>query len=84
MLHWVCQAHKLVLMTNTFTDGPFTLQPSLHYGGSYLMHAVQAIQIQQQADTADGPHDKLQKYLKSRAEPTTDIVHWWGVSLSYL
>ena len=78
--HQVHQVHKLVLMANTFTDGPSASQPSLHYGGSYLMNAIQAIQIQQQADTADGSHDELQKYLKSGAESTTDIVGWWGVS----
>ena len=42
------------------------------------MNAVQAIQIQQQADTADGPRDELHKYLKSGAETTADIVGWWG------
>jgi hypothetical protein len=71
---------QIVLMANTPTDSSSTLQPSLHYGGSYLMNAVQAIQIQQQAVTADGPCDELQKYLKSGAEPTTDVVGWWGVS----
>lgn len=83
-VHWVTgrrAVHKLVRAANTFTDGPSATQPSLHYGGSYLMTAVQAIQIQQQADTADGPRDELQKYLKSGAESTTDIVSWWGVSL---
>ena len=65
-------------MANTFTDGPSASQPSLHYSGSYLMNAVQAIQIQQQADTADGPRDELHKYLKSGAETTADIVGWWG------
>ena len=45
------------------------------------MNAIQAIQIQKQADTANGPHDELQKYLKSGAESMTDIVGWWGVSL---
>ena len=73
-----------VYTANTFTDGPSVSQPSLHYSGSYLMNAVQAIQIQQQADTADGPRDELHKYLKSGAETTSDIVGWWGVSLSYL
>ena len=81
--HQVSQVHKRVLTANTFTDGPSLLQPPLHYGGSYLMNAVQVIQIQQPADTSNGPQDELQKYLKSGAESTTDIVGWWGVSLSY-
>ena len=52
---------------------------SLHYGGSFLLNAVQA--IQQKDDTFEGPHDELQQYLKARPEYTQDIIVWWGVSL---
>jgi hypothetical protein len=80
-LHQVqCLVHKIVLAANTSTDGSSVSQPSLHYGGSYLMNAIQAIQTRQQADTASGPRDELRKYLKSGVESTTDVVGWWGVS----
>ena len=58
------------------------LRPQFHYGGSFLHTAVQA--IQQQDGAAEGPHDELQLYLKSRVESTKDIIGWWGVSTAYL
>jgi hypothetical protein len=57
-------------------------RPTFHYGGSYLLNAVQA--IQKQDVTAEGPRDELQQYLKSGVESTTDVVGWWGVSPIYL
>ena len=57
---------------------PSTSEPSFHYGGSYLLNAIQA--IQEQDNAAGGPWDELRQYLKAGAEQTTDIIGWWGVS----
>ena len=56
-----------------------TSEPSFHYGGSFLLNAVQA--IQEQSYVAGGPRDELQQYLNNGAEQMRDIVGWWGVSL---
>ena len=56
-----------------------TSEPSFHYGGSFLLSAVQA--IQEQSYVAGGPRDELWQYLNNGAEQTRDIVDWWGVSL---
>ena len=56
-----------------------TSEPSFHYGGSFLLNAVQA--IQEQSYVAGEPHDELQQYLTNGAEQTQDIIGWWGVSL---
>ena len=56
-----------------------TSEPSFHYGGSFLLNAVQA--IQEQSYVAGGPRDELWQYLTNGAEQTWDIVGWWGVSL---
>ena len=53
---------------------PSTSEPSFHYGGSYLLNAIQA--IQEQDNAAGGPQDELRQYLKAGAEQTTDIIGW--------
>jgi hypothetical protein len=58
--------------------GLSTLEPPYHYGGSFLLNVIQA--IQQQDNATGGPQDELRQYLKAGAEPTTDIIGWWGVS----
>jgi hypothetical protein len=70
---------NFVFGADAYTDGPSVSQPPFHYGGSFLMNAVQA--IQQQANSIVGPRDELKQYLESGAESTTDIISWWGVSL---
>jgi hypothetical protein len=67
-----------VLTLVTFTVCPSTPEPSFNYGGSYLRNSVQA--FQQQVNAAGSPRDKLQQYLKSGVETTTNIPGWWGVS----
>jgi hypothetical protein len=63
-----------------YTDSPqVELEPSLNYGGSFLISTVQAFQQQDQA--AEGPREELRQYLKTGIESTTDIIAWWGVSL---
>ena len=49
-----------------------TLEPSFHYGGSFLLNTVQA--IQEQSYVAGGPCDELWQYLANGAEQTRDIV----------
>ena len=62
---------------NTLASTP---EPPFHYGGSFLLNAVQA--IQEQSFVAGGPRDELRQYLNNGAEPMRDIVGWWGVSLT--
>lgn len=58
------------------------LKPLFHYGGTFLLSAIQA--IQQQGGTFKGPHDKLKQYLEAGVEATNNIIGWWGVSPIYL
>ena len=69
---------SLVSRTDTNTLAS-TSEPSFHYGRSFLLNAVQA--IQEQSYVAGGPRDELRQYLTNGAEQTRDIVGWWGVSL---
>jgi hypothetical protein len=73
MLPQVCQAHSAcILCADIYADVcSVPTRPTFHYGGSYLLNAVQAIQKQDVA--AEGPRDELQQYLKSGAESTTDM-----------
>jgi hypothetical protein len=65
---------------DVYADSPqVELEPSLNYGGSFLISTVQAFQQQDQA--AEGPREELRQYLKTGIESTTDIIAWWGVSL---
>ena len=51
---------------------------SYHYGGSYLLDAVQSFQQEEKA--TGSPYDELKQYLESGIETTADVVKWWGVS----
>ncbi|KIL56126.1 hypothetical protein M378DRAFT_39166, partial [Amanita muscaria Koide BX008] len=46
------------------------------YGGSFLLEAVQSLQQEEKA--AGSPQDELKQYLESGAEPTDNVVAWWG------
>jgi hypothetical protein len=64
-----------ILSANIYTDGlsaPVALGPPMHYGGSFILNAVQA--IQQQDNATESPHDELRQYPKSGAEFMTDII----------
>ena len=79
----VSQRSSVISRADIYTDGPSaptTSGPSFHYGGSYLLNTVQAIQHQDHA--TKGLCDKLQHYLKSGAESMADIIGWWGVSVN--
>ena len=70
------------LTVTYYTDSPQAVsEPSLNYGGSFLLSTIQALQQQDQA--AEGPHKELQQYLKMGTESMTDIIGWWGVSLLF-
>ncbi|KAM6491794.1 hypothetical protein JOM56_012834 [Amanita muscaria] len=50
---------------------------AFRYGGSFLLEAVQSLQQEEKA--AGSPRDELKQYLESGAEPTDNVVAWWGV-----
>jgi hypothetical protein len=69
--------------TDMYTDCPSEpVEPKFHYGGSFLLNAVQA--LQQQDNAAGGPHDELHQYLQAGVESTTDVIGWWGVSPRFI
>jgi hypothetical protein len=52
----------------------------VHYNASCLIESVQSFHMQEAA--AMEPQDELTRYLQVGPEPTTDVVGWWGVSIS--
>src|ERR1700678_315932 len=54
-----------------------TAAPTVRYGGSFLLEAVQSFQQEEKA--AGSPRDELRQYLDSGVEPTSDVILWWGV-----
>jgi len=44
-----------------------------------------AVEAQTAADHSKaGDHDELRSYLKAWLQKTSDVIGWWGVSLSFL
>lgn len=50
------------------------------YGGSFLFDAVQSLRQEEKA--IGNPRDELRMYLESGVEETSDVVEYWGVSVS--
>ena len=46
-----------------------------------MLDAVRSVEEEERAK-AD-PHDELTGYLKSPLEQTDNILHWWGVRVTY-
>ena len=68
----------LTFHADIYTDDPSVSEPSFHYGGTFLLKAVQA--LQQQDNAAGGPCDELRQYFNAGVETTRDVIGWWGVS----